>query len=445
MAAHESEFPHGGILCDEMGLGKTIQILGLMKAQRVGATLLIAPLCTLHQWEETAQKCGFQVWRHKGDAWEPVGSLQPTRIQIYVINYEAAVRRRSLVHSRKWGRVVWDEAHRMSKFTGQAYQMAKKIQTEYKWLLTATPIVNDVKDAVSLFSLLGISVPGRLKELLPYAEKHVLSRKMADLRKILPELPAAATEETHVLPFATQDEAEFYRGIQGVIQRRWRALQHEEGGQVEIFRLIMRLRQISLHPQVYIGARKKEFADYSRPDWTEPSTKFVALKEKILAEAQKPHRWLVFCHFITEMEMLKAYLLQECPVVNECHIYNGTLSQGTKKEVLEASKEPLQGCQQEILLVQLQSGGVGLNLQHCDRIAFMGPWWTSALMEQAIGRAVRIGQKEQVRVHHFILQEEQTMNIDKKMLDAAEGKRYLCGAFLEAAAHNGVEHFPTTL
>jgi SNF2 family DNA or RNA helicase len=63
----------------------------------------------------------------------------------------------------------------------------------------------------------------------------------------------------------------------------------------------------------------------------------------------------------------------------------------------------------------------------------MGPWWTAALMDQAIGRAVRIGQNEKVEVHRLILKEEASMNIDKKMLTAAERKRDLCTRFLHIA------------
>ena len=46
-------------------------------------------------------------------------------------------------------------------------------------------------------------------------------------------------------------------------------------------------------------------------------------------------------------------------------------------------------------------------------------------MDQAIGRAVRIGQKETVTVTMLVLKEEETMNIDAKMLEKAETKRGL--------------------
>ena len=57
-------------------------------------------------------------------------------------------------------------------------------------------------------------------------------------------------------------------------------------------------------------------------------------------------------------------------------------------------------------------------------------------MDQAIGRAVRIGQKAQVVVHHMILKEEQGLNIDRLMKNKAEKKGKLCMDFLEAADHD---------
>lgn len=434
MMEREALEPSGGLLCDEMGLGKTIQVLGLMKETKANATLLIAPLCTLNQWQETAERCGFCVWRcHPSKSeWELPKNFHPGAKHLYVVNYERAIARTSLVNQRVWPRVVFDEAHRMADPKGECFGLAhREIKAKTHWFLTATPIVNKLSDVLSLFKILGLDVQATQPEQLhDVIVKYVLCRRMSDLRGVIGGLPDEAKKVSHVLDFETSDEAEFYRGIQGIIQRRFRMLKHEEGGQAEMFRLIMRLRQISIHPQVYIGARKKEWRSYGRPDWEDPSTKFVKLKELIERQGSQPHRWLVFCHFHEEMELLQDYLMMECPLVRQCSLYHGGLSQKEREEALETSKESLVGTQQEVLLVQLQSGGVGLNLQHCDRIVFMGPWWTAALMDQAIGRAVRIGQNEKVEVHHLILKEEASMNIDKRMLAAAERKRDLCLRFL---------------
>jgi SNF2 family DNA or RNA helicase len=438
MMEREALEPSGGILCDEMGLGKTIQMLGLVKETKPNATLLVGPLCVLDQWQETAERCGFCVWRCHStkEEWELPKNFRPGAKHLYILNYEKAIARPSLVNQRTWPRVVFDEAHRLADPKGSCHDLAKNhIVANSHWFLTATPIVNALRDALSLFHLLGFeglvaSQPEHLQEVI---QKHVLCRRMRDLRGVIRGLPEEAKSINHILDFETADEAEFYRGIQGIIQRRFRMLKHEEGGQAEMFRLIMRLRQISIHPQVYIGARKREWNTYGRADWEDPSTKFVKLKSLLESQSDEPHRWLIFCHFHEEMELLQEYLMTYCPVVRECSLYSGALSAKEKAAALETSKEMLIGSQQEVLLVQLQSGGVGLNLQHCDRVVFMGPWWTAALMDQAIGRAVRIGQNETVEVHHLILKEEASMNIDRKMLMAAEKKRDLCLRFLNLA------------
>jgi SNF2 family DNA or RNA helicase len=433
MKAREAAKPSGGLLCDEMGLGKTIQVLGVMKENKVPATLLLAPLCTLDQWQETAERCGYCVWRRHPTLpeWDLPKTFRPSAIHLFLINYECAAARPALINRRVWDRIVFDEAHRMADPGGRLFQLAETLKAKTRWFLTATPIVNKLRDVISLFKLLGYEIlDNELEHLAPVIQETVLSRSMEDLRGVVSGLPSAAKEFNHILDFTTEEEGEFYRGIQGILQRRWKALQHDAEGSQELFRLIMRLRQISIHPQVYISARKREWKSYTRDDWASPSTKFEKLRDLIFKQSSQPHRWIIFCHFHEEMELLQEYLLTNCPIVREVGIYNGSLSQKERAEVLETSKEPLFGSQQEVLLVQLQSGGVGLNLQHCDRIVFMGPWWTAALMDQAIGRAVRIGQTEKVEVHRLILKEEQTMNIDKKMLAAAEKKRDLCARFL---------------
>jgi SNF2 family DNA or RNA helicase len=133
------------------------------------------------------------------------------------------------------------------------------------------------------------------------------------------------------------------------------------------------------------------------------------------------------------MELLQESL-QQIKSIKRVSIYSGDVAESLRTIIVEKSKEPLEPGEQEVMLVQLQAGGVGLNLQHFDRIAFMGPWWTAALMDQAVGRAVRIGQTEQVYVHHIILKEEEldSLNVDRFMLEKADKKRDLCNEFLLA-------------
>lgn len=439
----EKETETGGLLCDEMGLGKTIQMAGLIKNRpktERETTLLIAPVAVLGQWKAVLARASIRVWVPKPShyIWELESKGKDVLAHnVYVIGYEAAQRSPSLLKGSKWTRVVYDEAHRLAS-NNSSTELALTFKQHVKkiWLLTGTPIVNKVKDLTTLFNVAGIEAPNvsSVELLIPTIKKYVLARSMDQLRSQISDAPPKPLLETLHLEFISDEERDFYNGMTGIICKRWKALDADGGGPrgLERFKLFMRLRQLSLHPQIYISARKTALKNlYTRADWTAPSTKFEKLRE-IIAESPTSHKWIVFTHFRQEMHMLETMFRLE-NTVELVQQYHGGMTAAEKADVIERSHMPLLPWKQEILLVQLQSGGTGLNLQHFDRIIFTGPWWTQALMEQAIGRAVRIGQKNTVNVYNLSLKEEEALNIDKYMLEKATEKGHLCREVLSAA------------
>lgn len=425
MLDRESKPESGGLLCDEMGLGKTMEVLGVMKNSKKRTTLLLCPKAVISQWVEAAGKSGFNVWLIEDYAWTQVAGSKVYMPHLFITNYEKMTKPSLFKRPSGWSRIVLDEAHRVRNHKSEAYKCIAKMERDTLWAVTATPIVNDIKDMNNLFKLVGFK-SSRLNcpnDRLVVVEEACLHRSMEEMRATLKELPSAPIIIKEVLDFATQEEEDFYRSVQGKIAARWKHIEHDNS--TETFALLMKLRQLSLHPQVYIGAMKRKsiLGGYGREDWDEPSTKFMALKQKI-EDTQLPTRWIVFCQFHDEMEILQAYL-ESSPAVNKVFQYHGGLTQEQKDAVIDETKEPLSETEarHNVLLLQLQSGGVGLNLQHFTKIIFMSPWWTAALMDQAIGRAVRIGQKETVEVTMLVLKEEETMNIDEEMLHTAESKR----------------------
>lgn len=417
---------NGGLLCDEMGLGKTIQMVGLLKngSHACKASLLVAPVAVLEQWASVAKKSGIDVARPAagGLRWDRNGSAGETGL--YMIGYEMAARHPRLLAAYAWDYAIWDEAHRLAS-GNKATEIAASVKATAKWLLTGTPIVNKIKDMRILLSVIGIQVVDSLEAMAPILKERILARTMDQLRESMPDAPPKPVYHTTMLEFATEDEAEFYRCMTGAIQKRWRAIE-ADGNALEKLKLFMRLRQLSLHPQVYIAGRKKALgALYKRDDWVGSSSKFDAIKALI----GEGGRWIIFCHFHTEMDMLKE-LLQ--PVVAKVQIYSGALNAAEKEAVLAGTQS---GAASEVLLVQLQSGGVGLNLQHFNKILFTGPWWTKALMDQAVGRAVRIGQSDVVQVYNVVLKEEGALNIDTYMTQKAQEKGELCAKVLAAASN----------
>lgn len=449
MERDTAEAVKGGILCDEMGLGKTIQMLGLLKQMGRQDTLLMAPVAVLQQWEDAARKSRMAVFRPKVGAWfvhwEAVTPVIPGAARLHLIGYEAARARKELVVDHAWDRIICDEAHRVASKSGLKV-LVERIVAPKRWFLTATPVVNGLEDLIALLEHVGVPGAAAAKhsaeKLGALLYEYVLARSMDDLRGSIADAPPKPVEKTMRLPFKTEAEAEFYRGMTGLIVKRWKALDADGGAGAALMKLqlFMRLRQLSLHPQVYISARRKVLGKiYERADWDGSSTKFEAIKELVEAASAegRSHKWIIFCHFHPEMELLAATLKSEAYVRN-VWTYNGAMNATERAGVLEATKEPFSAsdCRADVLLVQLQSGGTGLNLQHFDRVIFTGPWWTSALMEQAVGRAVRIGQREVVEVYHLILEEEEAVNIDAVMREKAETKGGLCRAALEAACRD---------
>jgi len=406
----------GGILCDEMGLGKTMQMVGLIKngINTSKRSLLVAPVAVLEQWATVIKRSGMSVARpHHLGGW----NTGRDEIQVCMIGYEMAARHPQLLAAYEWDRVIYDEAHRLAS-GNKSTEIAASLHGKM-WLLTATPIVNSLKDMATLLKVVGVEIPGVLsmQTMQPVIKSYVMARTMDQLRAAIPDAPPVPTYETHTLDFDTEDEAQFYKCMSGVIQKRWKALASENA--LEKLQLFMRLRQLSLHPQVYIAARKKALgALYNRPDWTGSSTKFEKINKLVTSG-----RWIVFCHFHKEMEMLKQM------IGDWAQIYSGAQNAAQKEAVIAWSHE----AGDKVLLVQLQSGGVGLNLQHFNKVLFTGPWWTKALMDQAVGRAVRMGQHDVVQVHHVILKEEEAINIDALMQEKASAKGELCRTALEMA------------
>ncbi len=491
----------GGLQCDDMGLGKTIQITSVLVNNPLPLTLLVLPLAMMDTWIQICQKSGLLVYtldHHNNEQpWKLLNHNSPIpsyfmklRPSIYITNYEKLYICPSLFQ-KSWNRIVLDEAHKIRNGDGQLAFYLRKLKADIRWAVTGTPLVNSLKDVVSLFAFLGIPYSPlwrwekRYQTILPQI---LLHRSLSSLRDVIPNPPPIPIVHHLSLDFTTEQEEDFYYGVQGATESMVKTYSSDQLSSKDAFKLLLRLRQISVHPQVYINAKRREDDSYERPDWLDPSTKLSAIRDIILNDDfpntisqnskiseilstfnPKPksksnsdnddeksdeefepeidweelntvlqedstqenrnlengleHKYIIFCQFYDEMMLLKDYLVVSDLIAEEnVLMYYGEMSMEERTDVLNYSKETNE---KMVLLIQLQAGGVGLNLQEYDRIIFMSPWWTSALMDQAIARAVRMGQTRRVHIYHLQLQAENdsTINIDLLVNAKAEEKR----------------------
>ena len=441
----------GGILGDKMGVGKTIQSLGLIANGGPLKTLVITPLAVRGQWEHELRRSNVNLYlpTQWGGRWVLQGSGHTTeRPTVHLTHYDKVANRPDLCEGEEYGRIILDEGHTIRNPSTKKAQVIFKIAANipYRWALTGTPITNSMDDAVTYLKFIGCPVDSGKKKWQAKYEDWVrnlyMSRQLTECEPS-PELvlPPTAIEETRLLDFTSAEEESVYRGIYANEESKWRCAQKLKGQayQLALFSILLRLRQVSVNPQIYIKARRKEAFGWTGPEFHAVSRKFdeVAFLLREAHEQSEEHKWIVFCQFHEEMILMEAFLKAH-PFVGNVLQYHGGMNVKEREATLKESRLPTEKGKQDVFLIQLKAGSTGINLQHYDRIIFVSPWWTLSEMEQAKARAVRIGQSKVVKIYLLHLRTEDTFNIDKCMMEKVFTKKGLADEFETWSVHKQI-------
>jgi SNF2 family DNA or RNA helicase len=126
-------------------------------------------------------------------------------------------------------------------------------------------------------------------------------------------------------------------------------------------------------------------------DYTDSSKlmKMVEIMEDFRNENKST---IVFCQFRKEIELAKTVLV-DCGVCEKKNVFvlDGSFSSVEREKVLVDMKQRVEDGEFVVLLLQLKSGACGLNLQYFGAVVFINKWWNQPIIDQAIGRVVRIG------------------------------------------------------
>ena len=441
MSQDKEHLVRGGILGDEMGLGKTVQALALIVNSAIKKTLIVMPLAVKKQWEDAAMRCDVNLFTPTqwGSRWLQQKATNSSKPTIHIAHYDKIANKPDLCEGENYDRIIIDEAQTIRNAKTKKAKAVLDIKATYKWVLTATPIVNKMDDAVTYLKFIGFPIAassGKWRdEYESWARNTYMARtlNMCDAPAGL-TMPPEPIKEVRHLDFTSPEEEKIYSSIHSGIENQWRQAQAMSGKSymLAMFSILLRLRQISVNPQIYIKARQKEPFGWAGPVFNQVSRKFDEIAA-LLRESDKigtANRWIIFCQFHEEMEMLNDFL-KAFSFVGTVLQYHGGMSLKERDAAIAESHIVTEG-KQDVMLIQLQAGGTGLNLQHYDRVIFVSPWWTAALVDQAMGRAVRIGQKNVVKVYWLKLKTEleDTFNIDSFIMDKADSKRDLGQKFL---------------
>ena len=387
---------YGGIIADEMGLGKTLTTIGTMVANPVSNTLIVLPPVLLVQWQkEILRATGKQALVYHGTQKKTIKIRELNSAEIVITTYNGIRPLKggiNLLHQVQWDRVIFDEAHHLRN-ANQSHEGALVLNTRIRWLITGTPIQNNIRDYFHLCAAMGLDKAIYSdKALAPHIMKTFVLKRM---KKMIPStnLPDVIT---HVVPVEWKEDYALAKEIHSTLP-----LSHVEvvGGDTgkyakhlnDTFTLqrILRAQQAcTLSALLADDLKKHRIKNYN----TSGSSKLDAVIDMISANKDNGAGKLVFCHYRKEIDVI-AGRLTECGIRNAT--FDGRTGAAERQAILGDSNN-------QVIILQIQTGCEGLNLQkNYSEVYFVSPHWNPSVEQQAIGRCHRIGQEKQVYVYRF--------------------------------------------
>jgi len=424
----------GGLLCDDPGLGKTVQTISLILANPVPKTLIVVPISLMEQWRDQIR----QIWPEvkmrichgpngSFSSKEEINGHFDVVISGYTKMFDVDARekdyRRTIMHSIEWGRVILDECHTIRNKNSKAFKGCFDIRAKFRWGLSGTPIQNKVDDLVSLFRF--IHVPeATIKTNLENLKNDYIKRRN---KSLVAEKYKNLDIKIVDIPFIDDKERKFYEKVKDEVQKEYLRIMNEEdnsGAMMELFELLLRLRQATIHPNLVIKGLAKKFKVTNPKLWQGSSAKISKLVELFNLQSIDD-KSLVICHYQEEIDIIQQSIGLAFPHLR-IEVFNGQMDLKNRNACV---KRCLDG-QVDVLLIQIMAGGVGLNLQVFNKVYMMTPNWNPGNEIQAIARCHRIGQTRNVEVFKLIIKEDDFSTIDEKIINIQIDKRDLMVHYL---------------
>lgn len=385
----------------DTGLGKSFVALEwatqLARASVAPRTLLLSPLGVAQQTvRDEAPRWGYTATYARTEA-------EARAIGITITNYE----RLEAFDAARWPAVILDEADILANYTGKRKQALIRNfrDTPYKLTLTATPAPNEVIELANQADFLGVM-----------AQQDMLSIFFI-----------SKGDDQKASKFRLKNHARhaFYRWLAtwAVACKTPSDLGFDNAGYV--------LPPLSIVPH---------FVD---TDWTPEGYLFLtALKGVMqraevrrdtvdgrvqrvaeLVAAEPDEQWLLWYGLLDEAERIQR-VLREAGLA--CEIVRGSDSAERKADVLLAFARG----DVQIVCTHPKIAGMGMNLQHCARMAFIGLSDSYRQYYQGIRREWRFGQTRPVHAHIVLSEPERAVydNVLRKEAEAGELTRELVAA-----------------
>jgi SNF2 family DNA or RNA helicase len=432
------------LLADEVGLGKTIEACLLLREYllrgMVRRVLILVPSPLVSQWQEELSSkfdLAFTIPPRAVVADSPEFWSEHDRV-LASLAFVKTKRRSAMVAAQPWDLVIVDEAHHCKNRATLNWQLVNSLQRRYMFLLSATPVQNNL---LELYNLLTLLAPGHLRTEADFKKRYVKRGNPRDalnrerLRSLLGEvmvrntrslvqlnLPPRYAQTVLAKPAGT--EAELYRKLTEFLRRHGSGLVSRmepsdetaaddlvdsdlaakvadpiAGGTSTVSRLQLSslLAAQGSHPVTVasslerIASADSEAAALARLAASiGESAKDARLLE--LVQQSQGHKLLIFVNFRRTLAHLEELLKTKCIAYS---VFSGEQTAQQKDQAVAAFRDRVP------MMLCTESGGEGRNLQFADTLINYDLPWNPMKFEQRIGRVHRFGQTREVFVFNL--------------------------------------------
>ncbi|MBM4089456.1 MAG: DEAD/DEAH box helicase [Planctomycetes bacterium] len=418
------------LLADEVGLGKTIEACLLLReyllrglARRV---LILVPNPLLSQWQDELEgKFGleFAIPPRTATSARPEYWQRTDRVLV-ATSFARTGARPVAIASAPWDIVIVDEAHHCKNPQTKLWRLINSLQRRFMFLLTATPVQNNLME---LYNLLTLLEPGHLRTEKEFKRQFVTRGNPRDprnrqrLRELLGEvmirntrslvqinLPPRYAQTIVAVPGA--DERQLHEEVNRYLRQRTpqkasgapadqTGCDEETQSPSELSRLQVRamLGALGSHPTAVAGVMDNLAA--SDPDAArlrQLATHITrSAKDDRLLELLRDshgHKVLVFVHALRTLHRIQDLL-------TTAGIRHVSFSGEQSREEKDAAVDRLR--QDVPVMLCTDSGGEGHNLQFANTLVNYDLPWNPMRIEQRIGRVHRYGQTRDVFIFNL--------------------------------------------
>ena len=431
-------FSFGGCLADDMGVGKTAQVLALLETrrelraagERLAPSLVVVPKSLVFNWKEEAKRFTPQLRVLDYTGLARIGE-DFSAYDVVLTTYGTLRRDASHLKDVQFDYVVLDEAQAVKNASTESAKAVRLLRSEYRLALSGTPVENHLGELFSLFEflnpgmlseggvfkasgagILNLGGPGRTpdepaRRLLAHALRPFILRRTKE--QVARELPPKTEQTVHCEMDLLQ------RKLYNELRQHYRdALlkrvdkQGMAKSKIQVLEALLRLRQAAAcHPGL-IDVRRS----------AEGSAKLDVLLDRLREVLDEGHKALVFSQFTSLLKIVRERLDARGTVYE--YLDGATRDRQTRVERFQSDAH----C--PLFLISLKAGGLGLNLTAAGYVFLLDPWWNPAAESQAVDRAHRIGQTQQVFAYRLITRD----TVEEKVLELQKTKRDLADSII---------------